>query len=192
MALSKFSGVRNAFDYAFGVNRQVPALKIFSGGSAAAGTYSITLDYGSIVAIDGSKIALTAKMPINLGNGTTNETITPTTVSNLTPDVLGTCVITGTFGQAHGVGELVNSGDSGLSVAGEAAAAGGAGLVAVDISWAKAQAATLTHAGMNTAITALKSVSAAVTVLDWSGFTGALSYTAASGSNLASTAIALY
>ena len=141
MALSVFTGIRNAFAYAFGVNSQVPALKIFSGGSTTSGTYSITLDYGFITAQDGTRVALTARMPINLGTSTSNETITPTTVSNPTPDILGTCVITGTFSHAHGVGELVSSGDGGLSVAQIAASltnSGGGGLVAVDAVWGNA------------------------------------------------------
>lgn len=184
MSLSRFTGVRNVFAYAFGVNAEVPALKIFSGGSNAGGTYSITLDYGYITAFDGTRVALTAKMPINLGTGTLNETITPTTVSNLTPDILGTCVITGTFTNAHGVGELVNSGDGGLSVA--ATAVGAAGVIAVDLAWATAVGATLTHAGVNTKITSFNSVNTAVALLDWTGFTGALAYGAASGSAYAS------
>lgn len=192
MGLSKFAGIRNAFDYAFGVNSQVPALKIFSGGSASSGTYSITLDFGYITAQDGSRVKLSAAMPINLGTGTANETLTPTTVSNLTPDILGTCVITATFGQAHGVGEEVNSGDAGLAPASIAASANTGGLVAVDSIWAVAVAATLSHSGMNTAITSFKSAATSVTVLDWSGFTGALSYGATAGSSLASLTHVLY
>jgi hypothetical protein len=193
MALSVFANARKAVDYAFGVTPNgPPGLRIFSGGSTTSGTFSITLDYGYIVALDGSSVALTAKMPINLGVSTTNETITPTTVSNPTPYILGTCVITATFSHAHGVGELITSGDGGLSVAATAAAGPGAGLVIVDAAWGSLVGATLSHAGMNTAITGYNSVSANVTLLDWSGFTGALSYNAASGSAYASTTHVLY
>jgi hypothetical protein len=193
MGLSKFAGFRNAYDYAFGVNQQVSPLKVYSGGSAGSGTFSVTLDYGNVRAQDGSVVALTAAMPINLGTNTTNETVTPTTVSNPTPDILGTCTVTAAFSHAHGVGEEINSADGGLTPAQVAAAASGLnGAVVVDAAWGVAVGATLSHSGMNTAITSFTSAKTNVAVLDWSGFTGALSYTGTAGSALTSTTHVLY
>lgn len=192
MGLSKFASAKNAYDYAFGVNSQVPALKVFSGGQATSGTYSITLDYGYIVSSDGTVVNLTANMNINLGTGTTNETVLPTTVSNPTPQILGTCVVTAVFSNGHGVGEEVNSGDGGLQVAAQAQLNAGSGLVIIDRAWANAVAATLTNAGITTALAAYKSLSANITVLNWLGINGALSYGAAAASAYASTTHVIY
>jgi hypothetical protein len=181
MSLSKFSGVFNAFDYAYGVNPQVPALQVIA-GSNAGGTYSVTLAFGKVFAADGRAIVPVAGVPIGIGANSSYEVITPSAVSNPTPNVYGTCIITGTFTNAHSMGDQVVSGDGGLQEAVTSAIAYGGGLVALDARFGQAVGVADTVAALTTYLATFNSLSAAVSLLDWRGVTLAKSYHAATSS----------
>lgn len=190
MSLSKFSAEFNAFNYAYGINPDVPAFQVIS-GNAAAGTYAVTLALGVVYTPDGKPVSPVVGIPITIGSGINAETVTPTGVSNPTPTVYGTCIITAVFGFGHGAGDIVKSGDSGLQEAATAALAYGGGLVYCDRQFWQAAGIT-TNSGFTTFVTGYKSLSANVTILNGGGITGALSYTAAAASSYASTTVVLY
>lgn len=114
-------------------------LRIIGGGSTGTGAYSIQLSTGAITLPDGRRVNIfsnTIIPSITVGQGTTQETVTPSSVSGCTgvnvPIALGgisPCVITATFSNAHGIGELVTSGDNGIVEASNDAANNGGGLV---------------------------------------------------------------
>lgn len=185
-----FSGARNAYDYAYGVNPRVPPLQVIS-GSTASGTYSLVLAFGSVTSADGQVITPSASQftPITVGADSNVETVTPSAVSNPTPQSYGTCTITAAFSDAHSTGDQVRSGSNGLVEAMNAAHGAGGGLVVLDSKFLQQYAS---HAAMVTAITALPGWTN-VTVLDWTGTTGAVSYAASSnGGDLTATAHVLY
>lgn len=196
MALTKFVSEFNAFNFAFGVNPDCPAFEVIA-GSNVAGTYSVTLGLGVVYTPDGRPVSPVAGVPITIGSGASTEVVTPTSVVNLTPTQYGTCIITAVFGFGHGQGDLVRSGDFGLQEAATAATANGGGLVICDAKWFQAAGlttASTANAGFTTFLTSgtYKSLSLAVTVINGSGITGALSYAGAVGSNYASTTHVLY
>src|SRR5580704_780240 len=131
MALTKFSAEFNAWNYAYGVNPLVSAFEVIS-GSPSSGTYSIALGLGVVYTPDGRPVSPVAGVPITIGSGSNVETVTPSAVSNPTPTLYGTCIITATFAYGHGQGDLVKSGDFGLQEAATAAASFGGGLVVCD------------------------------------------------------------
>jgi len=154
-------------------------------GNAAAGTFTITLDYGVVFTADGRQILpLSATSPITVGSGPNLETVTPTAVTALTPGTYGTTQVTAAFANPHGQGDLVASASFGLGEAVNDAHAAG-GLVAIDGRWAAA-------GGTTASITAQKGWTN-VSVLDQRGTTGAKSYIAASnGAAMAVSAVGLY
>lgn len=134
-------------------NYMYPGIRIRGGGGAANTTYTINLSAGSIRLQDGRTIvpfSATGQnilgqpgsypaIPISVGAGTTQETVTPTAVTGCyatSPEA--TCSITAAFVNAHGTGELVTSGSAGVQEAINDAAYFGGGSVAVDGSWAQA------------------------------------------------------
>ncbi|MGH9345052.1 MAG: hypothetical protein ACRD19_14990 [Terriglobia bacterium] len=181
---TEFSGIRNAFDYAYGVNTSVAPLRVDSGNSAT-GSQTITLAFGNIYLGDGTVVMpLSTTAPVTVGVGANAETVTPSAVSCATPNVYDTCTITATFSNTHGVGDLVSSGTFGLEEAVNAAHTLG-GLIAIDGRWTQLGGATSTVTG-NKGWTN-------VTILDWRGTSGAVSYKAASnGADYAATSTALY
>lgn len=191
MPRTKFSGEFNAFNYAYGVNPDTPAFEVVS-GAAAGGTYSVTLGLGVVYTPDGKPVSPVAGIPITIGSGTNIETVTPSAVSNPTPTIYGTCTITATFANAHGQGDLVKSGDFGLQEAATAAKSYGGGLVVCDQAFFQAAGIT-TNAGFTTFVTGYNSLSANVTILNWGGISGALSYkNSTPGSAYASSTVVLY
>lgn len=189
MALSIFSGAYHALDFAYGTAFSgAPALQVLS-GSNASGTYTLTCAPTSLRTSDGVNIPITVNTPIAVGEGATYEVVTPTAVST---NQLNQILITAAFAQAHGTGAQVRSGTYGLQEAAQQSvnSPNPGGLIVCSPAWFKVNGGTT--AG-RTVITTTKSLATGVyTVLDWSGATGALSYRAASGSNLATTAITLY
>lgn len=189
MAVSIFSGAYHALDFAYGTAFSgAPALQVIS-GSTASGTYTLTCAPATLKTSDGVNIPITVNTPITVGAGSGTETVTPTAVST---NNLGQILITAAFSNAHGAGAQVRSGTYGLQEAAQQAvsAANPGGLIVCSPAWFKVNGGTT--AG-RTVITTSKSLATGVyTVLDWSGATGALSYRANSGSNLASTAVTLY
>ena len=191
MALTRFSGEFNAWNYAYGVNPIIPPFQVIA-GSPTSGTYSVTLALGVVSTPDGRAVSPVAGVPITIGSGSNVETITPSAVSNPTPLVYGTCVITGTFANAHGLGDEVKSGDFGLQEAATAASKLGGGLVVCDRDFFAA-AGLSTNANFTTFVTGYNSVSANVTILNWGGISGALSYkNSTPGSAYASSTVVLY
>lgn len=131
-----------------------PLISIISGGGAASTTYSITVSTGSIRLQDGRTIVpfgaggtntqgvtaggLFPAIPITVGAGTVQETVTPTSVSGCyigaPQGTASTCVITAAFTYAHGAGEVVGTGSYGMQEAINDAATNGGGIVEVDAS----------------------------------------------------------
>lgn len=187
MALTKFVGILNAADFAYGTAiSDAPPLQVVQ-GSTSTGAYTILCSPASIKTAAGLSIPITANTPITIGSDSGIETVTPTAVST---DSLGRLLITATFTYAHGTGAQVRSGDYGLQEAAEYAKANGGGCVALSPAWFSAKGghtAGLTYLGtLNSLATTTYSV------LDYSGVSGALSYAAASGSAYASTSNKLY
>jgi hypothetical protein len=184
---TRFAGMYNAYDYAYGIQKNIPALQIDT-GSATAGTYNITLAFGYIVLGDGTHVnPLSTTAPITVGSGSNAETVTPSAVSCGSPAVLDTCVLTATFSNPHGAGERVTSGSFGLVEAVNAAHNAGGGLVIIDQAWTQA-------GGVNGTITGNKGWTN-VSILDGRGTVSgsAFSYKAASnGANHTVSTVSWY
>ena len=182
-----FAGLRNAAAYSYGTGMSAaPPPLIVGVGPVAAGTgVTITVQYGVTVLGDGTQVSpLSTTTPINIGVGTNAETVTPTAVSCTTPTVYNSCTFTVTTSNSHGTGDPISSATFGLIEAVNAAHTLG-GLVAVDGAWVSA-------GGVTSTITSNKGWTN-VTVLDWRGTSGAVSYKAASnGANMAATTVTLY
>src|SRR5580700_6758863 len=104
-------------------NYAYPGVRIQFGNNAS-GAATITLSSGTVSLKDGRVVAPFsaggfnilgqpgpyAAIPIQVGAGTTRETVTPTAVSGCYVGApQGTCSITATFANAHGQGEVVTS-----------------------------------------------------------------------------------
>lgn len=179
-----FGGLYNAFDFAYGVAPNTPALTVTQGQNTS-GTYSIALSSGTITLPDGTIAApLAVGVPITVGLGSAQETVTPTGVSQAcsTPNApQNACLVTAVFTQAHNTGDLVASASNGLEEAATYAVGHGGGLVITSPLFWK-QAGVTTNSAVTTYLATFKSTGANVTVLNYIGITGASSYHAASGS----------
>lgn len=113
---------------------------VLSGGSTAGGSYTITMAKPWIVLPDGRQVGVfSTSASITIGQGSNQETVTPSSVSsgcgsfNTNAGFGGRasnpCTITATFSNAHGIGELVQSGTSGIAEATYDAGQFGGGLV---------------------------------------------------------------
>lgn len=140
-------GIRNAIDYAYGVNRPgagpgPQALLVDNPTPTVAGASStLTLMYGTTTAADGTVFSPFQQgflVPITVGAGTDIETVTPTAIACSTPQVYDSCQVTATFTNAHGRGELVASGSYGLQEALDYQYSLGGGVVNVDSPWSGA------------------------------------------------------
>jgi hypothetical protein len=163
---SSFKGVYNAFDFAYGINGAAAAALQVLNGSLTAGTYTVVAAKSNVASTDGDAIILGTNTPITIGGGINQETVTPTAVSQ---DSFGNYLITAVFAFAHAIGDTVSSGTSGIAEAVNYAHSKGGGLVAMTTQ------SGLTSAQINTlALTILGY--AGVTLLNYSGTAGALSY----------------
>ena len=127
----------NALDFAYGVGTVAPLRVI--GGPYAAGAVSITVSQGYTVSSSGFTFnPLSVLAPIRVGSGASQETVTPTAVSCSTPAVYGTCSFTATLANAHGNGDLVQSGSLGAQEAVNYQVSLGGGEVVVNRAWARA------------------------------------------------------
>ena len=189
-----FGGVANAYAFAYGVNPLVAPLQVdLAGGPTAAGVATLTVAFGTTTLSDGTVISpLSTVAPITVGTGANAETVTPTAVSCGTPQVYQSCSFTATFSNAHGTGDKVTTSTYGIT---EAALyelnKNGFGTVIASPELFK-RAGVTSLSGSVTFLTGIKAVGASVTLLNYIGFTGAVSYTAASGSIYASTTHVLY
>ena len=187
MGISRFAGLYDAAQFAYGTSiSEAPALQAVQ-GSTATGAYTLVCAPAVPFTGGGSTVLVTVNTPITVGSDSGFETVTPTAVST---NNLGQILITATFTYAHGTGAQVRSGTYGLQEAAEFAKARGGGLVVLSPAWFSAQGG---HSAGLTALVGQKSLATSTyTVLDYSGVTGSKSYTAASGSVYASTAFTLY
>ncbi len=187
---SVFSGVSKAWDFAFGANGYVAPLTV-DVGTTATGSQTITLAFGQVTLRDGrllTPLSTTTAITIGSSAGSNLETVTPSAVSCSTPAVYDSCTVTATFTYTHGKGESVSSGSYGIGEAANYTHTLG-GLVSVDGYVATAAGS---RANAITAITGVKGWTN-VTVLDWMGTTGAVSYKALSnGSLYVATTVGLY
>lgn len=132
-------------------NYNYPGIRVNSGGGSAGTSYTVTLSSGVVRLQDGRTIVpftaggtsttgqsiagMFPPIPISIGAGATQETVTPTAVSGCylgSPD--NTCQITASFTFAHGRGDVVNSSTYGIQEAINDASSFGGGIVVVDPS----------------------------------------------------------
>lgn len=134
---SQFGPEFNAVSFAYGVDPNVPAIQVLS-GATASGAYTLTLYSGFGTTSDGKNFKpFNTNAPILIGEGSSSETVTPSAVSNTTPQALGTCLVTATFAQAHGIGDQVRSGTVGLQECINFVAGYGGGVVLLDARWSQ-------------------------------------------------------
>lgn len=187
---TQFSGIRNAWDYAYGVNRNIPPLRV-DVGNTTTGSATITLSNGVVALSDGTTFypftpPNTTGVQITVGSAANLETVTTTTVSCLTPSVYSTCQVTATFANLHGQGDLVTSGTYGMAEAVAQAHNNGGGLVAFDAAWVAGGGVTSQFAGKVWGWTN-------VTLLDYRGTTGATSWIVpGNGTYYRASAVTLY
>jgi hypothetical protein len=136
MPASKYFGFLNALDFAFGQSSTIPALVIQT-GNGTTGSSTITLEFATCVTPDGRVFTpMNVNNPVLVGDGTDQETVTPTGVSQATPAIYGSPSFSGSFLNLHGMGETVATSTYGLQEAINFAAAAGGGIVCVDSAWA--------------------------------------------------------
>ena len=144
--VTEFAGSKNAYQFYYGgPGISFPALTVSGGNGATGAGQSITLVTGQTVSSSGASInPISTNTPITVGVGPNSETVTPTAVSNcnlpatITVNPSGpNCVITATFNNLHGAGELVTSGTYGLQEAINRANGQGGGVVTVDATWGR-------------------------------------------------------
>jgi hypothetical protein len=157
-----FAGQYRAASYAYGISADIPGLTVDnpSGATAAVGTQTLTVAFGTVTLDDGTIIApLATTAPVIVGTGASADTVTPSAVSNNTPQIYQSSNFTATtFSHAHGTGDKVASGTVGLQEAINAASAAGGGIVIVDAAWYKL--------GGTAGILAAATVPSGVTVTD--------------------------
>lgn len=137
MPASRFSAEFDAFQFAYGINPNCPALQVVSGGTAA-GSYSVTVASGYSETADGTNfVPFNTNAPILIGSGTTAETVTPSAVNTSTPASYGTTIATATFAQIHGIGDQVRSGTVGLQECINFVNKFGGGVIILDARWAQ-------------------------------------------------------
>jgi hypothetical protein len=135
MALSRFARQFNAGDFAYGVNPQVGPIQVINGPNAS-GSGTLTMAYGYLILADGTVVNAPFSTNAPIGVGTRLfETVTPSAVSNSTPNSFGTCNVTATFTNIHGNGDNVTTGTVGLQEAVNYANSIGGGTVIVDSLW---------------------------------------------------------
>jgi hypothetical protein len=110
---------------------------VYAGGSTTSGSFSIQLLHPFIQTADHrSFYPFNTFDPITIGQGSTQETVTPSSVSNCTgpgDNPPGTyCTVTATFSNAHGKGDIIVSGTHGVAEAMSDAQGNGGGLVFFD------------------------------------------------------------
>lgn len=136
MSLSRFGGMYNAIQYAYGILGSAGPGPLQVGIGVPAGVGTVTLNWGQSALGDGTiLIPLNVNAPITIGTGANAETVTPSAVSNNTPTVYQSTTVTATFANAHGIGDNVSSGSIGLQEAINFASSMGGGTVLVNAGW---------------------------------------------------------
>ena len=187
-----FAGAANAYDFDYGVNAS-PLQVDLAGGPSATGTATLTVAFGTVTLGDGAIITpLSTTAPITIGTGANKETVTPSAVSCSTPQVYQSCSFTASFTYQHGTGDRISSASYGIQEAGAYLAGKFAGGLVILSPQLLQAAGVTTNAGVTTLITGFTSVGTRITVLNYSGIPGALSYQATAGSAYASTTHVIY
>ena len=128
-----------ASDYAYGVARNVSALKVGLGTTTTGAATTYTLYESQTVASTPSQNSfypLATNAPVLVGTGSVQETLTPSAVTNLPVGQNSTVTFTPT--NAHGNGTILASGTVGLQEAlNDLSNFGGGGAVTVDGYWAQ-------------------------------------------------------
>jgi hypothetical protein len=135
-----FAGQYRALSFAYGIVDTLPGLIVDNpSGSTSGGTQTLNLAFGTIALSDGTLISpLSTNAPVIVGTGTNADTVTPTAVSNNTPQIYQSSSFTATtFSHAHGTGDKIASGTVGLQEAINFAFLNGGGVVIVDSDWTK-------------------------------------------------------
>jgi hypothetical protein len=123
---------RMAWDYAYGVNPSVPAIRL--GPSAGEGAIQTVSVERYLTAADGVRFEpISRKAPMRIGA----DTVFPLSVSCSTTGASGTCAIRAAFPRRYSDGVLLTSATAGLQEAINAAAAAGGGKVVADAAWAR-------------------------------------------------------
>jgi hypothetical protein len=148
-------------NYNYGVVSSIPPLRVVT-GTTSTGVGTITLQYGYFTTQDGRLVAPftginttngMAIPSITIDSGANQETVTPSSVSCATPQVIATCQVTATFANIHYGGALVQSGDSGIQEAINDASLTGGGAVYWVID---SGPLTLSTSGANTNVSSTK------------------------------------
>ena len=137
-----FAGMYRAAAFAYGVGGSgVEGLQVDSpsGISANTTTQTLTLAFGSITLNDGTIVSpLNTNAKVTVGTGAGADTVTPSAVSDNTPQVYQSTTFTAaTYANSHGTGDLVSSATIGLQEALNYAGAAAGGTVIVDAEWTK-------------------------------------------------------
>lgn len=146
-----FAGSRNAIAYNYGGGQvSPPALQVGGTGNVAAGTnVTLTVAFGYVVASDGTQfMPFNTNAKVNIGIGTTQDSVTPSSVTCNTPAVYNSCSIVVTTTYAHGINDPIASATFGLQEAINA----GPGVVVLDKGW-------MTGGGTDAIITAASPLS---------------------------------
>lgn len=126
--LSLVTGEFSATNYNF------PPTRLLTGNAVGAAT--VTPATGQQCLLDGTTFApFATNAPLLFDIGSAAETVTPSAVSGANTYSPGSCLLTATFGNAHGQGCLVQSGTAGLQEAINAANTSGGGVVNIDQTW---------------------------------------------------------
>lgn len=135
MSLTRFAGRFNALAFAYGVQPEVGPLQV-SGGAVPSGAQTLSLEFGFCTTGDGVIFfPLNVNAPITIGSGANGETVTPTSIAAATPTIYNTSLLSATFANAHGTGDLISSGSYGLQEAINYVASQGGGSVVTDARW---------------------------------------------------------
>ncbi len=164
---TSFGGEFRALDFAYGVGvANVPPLIVDQPNLSPTGTATISVAVGQVTLADGTVITpLAVGVPVTVGSGANQETVTPSAVSCATPQVYQSCTFTASFTYQHGTGDQVQSSTFGLDEAIEYANTYGnpaGGIVLTDSKWYQA-------GGTKTILTAVALATPNVWVYDTSG-----------------------
>ena len=184
------NGIANAWNFAFGVNPNCGGPITLSSANIGTGSQTYQVEIGQSTTADGRVILpLVVNGVLSVGTGANQEVVVITAVNAPTPSMPNTCTFTASFANAHGIGEIVVSGSGGVQEAAHDRSIIGYGLVSLSPEW---WAWAGGHSAGITLMTAYKSLNANVLLLDYSGYTNAVGYTAAANSVYAATTNKLY
>lgn len=155
---TQFAGWFNAVDFNYGGGSPdaPPPLTVLSGPSSSPLVNPVTLVLESAVVVrtDGLEFyplqfssygspLVSAAAPTLVGNGSNQETVTPSSTGNVTSPVPGQPTFTGTMSNLHGAGDTLRSATFGLQEAlNYVGIVVGGGKVVIDEAWTKAGGTT--------------------------------------------------